>query len=390
MKQPSFVVLTTAALVLMLALSAPAATVNCSGVAAWSASSVSYGVGALVTYQGSEYKCLQAHTSEVGWDPADVPALWSLVGTCSSGGATPTPTAKPTATPTPTGKPTATPTPTPKPTPTPTPTPNPSGPFGGTPAAIPGTVMAENYDTGGQGLGYNVTSVNGSNNAYRSDGVDLEVATSPATGNDLGWSAAGQWFHYTVNVSTAGTYTVSFLVAAESSISDAFHLSNSSTGANLTGSVAVPNTGNWQTWTTVTATVTLSAGRQTLTLNQDNAGWNIDSMVFTSGTVAPPPPTGKVFAPFEYLGDLGDANQVPGIVSGSGAKAVVLAFLDPNNNGCSLIWPGANGPLPNDTIGSTSVGSVIATLQSRGVTVVISGGGAGATDGSAFCSNASQ
>jgi hypothetical protein len=157
------------------------------------------------------------------------------------------------------------------------------GPYGGTAAAIPGTVMNENYDTGGQGVGYDVTSTNGTDNGYRSDGVDLETASSPATGNDLGWSASGQWFRYTVNVSTAGTYTVTFLVAAESAISDAFHLSNSA-GTNLSGSVAVPDTGGWQTWTTVTATVTLPAGTQTLTLNQDNGGWNIDSMVFASGS----------------------------------------------------------------------------------------------------------
>jgi len=35
------------------------------------------------------------------------------------------------------------------------------GPYSGTPAPIPGTVQAENYDTGGQGVGYNVTAVNG-------------------------------------------------------------------------------------------------------------------------------------------------------------------------------------------------------------------------------------
>ena len=28
---------------------------------------VSYSVGTLVTYQGPTYKCLQAHTSQVGW-----------------------------------------------------------------------------------------------------------------------------------------------------------------------------------------------------------------------------------------------------------------------------------------------------------------------------------
>jgi beta-glucanase (GH16 family) len=156
-------------------------------------------------------------------------------------------------------------------------------PFGGTAAAVPGTIMAENYDTGGQGVAYNITAVNGTANAYRSDGVDLETATAPATGNDLGWTAAGQWFKYTVNVSTAGTYTVSFLVASPTAVADAFHLSNSS-GTNLTGSVAVPGTGGYQDWVTVTATVTLPAGTQTLTLNEDAAGWNIDSMDFAAST----------------------------------------------------------------------------------------------------------
>ena len=79
---------------------------------------------------------------------------------------------------------------------------------------MPGTVQAENYDTGGQGVAYNVTSVNGSGNSYRSDGVDLEATTDTGGGYDLGWTAAGQWFKYTVNVATAGTYTVSLRLAA--------------------------------------------------------------------------------------------------------------------------------------------------------------------------------
>jgi hypothetical protein len=107
MKRTSILSLTAVVAVSILALTVSAAAVNCSGVAAWSANSVSYSVGKLVTFNGSEYKCIQAHASEVGWDPAAVPALWSLVGSCSGGGggATPTPTAKgtPKATPTPTG-----------------------------------------------------------------------------------------------------------------------------------------------------------------------------------------------------------------------------------------------------------------------------------------------
>jgi hypothetical protein len=154
-------------------------------------------------------------------------------------------------------------------------------PYGGTPAAVPGTVLAEKYDTGGQGVGYSVSSTNGTDNGFRSDGVDLESTSAPGGGNDIGWTAGGQWFRYTVNVATAGTYTVTFEVASLNGATDGFHLSNSS-GTNLTGSVNVPATGAWQTWTTVTASVTLPAGQQVLTLSQDNGGWNIDSFAFAA------------------------------------------------------------------------------------------------------------
>src|SRR5450432_3136167 len=156
-------------------------------------------------------------------------------------------------------------------------------PYGGTPAAVPGTVQAANYDTGGQGVAYNVTSTNGSANSYRSDGVDLEATTDTGGGYDLGWTAAGQWFKYTVNVATAGTYTFGLRLAAPTAVTDGLHIDNSA-GTNLSGNVNVPATGGYQTWTTVTATVTLPAGTQTLTVDQDNAGWNINYLAFaTSG-----------------------------------------------------------------------------------------------------------
>jgi hypothetical protein len=86
-------------------------------------------------------------------------------------------------------------------------------------------------------------------------------------------------------VATAGTYTVSFRVAAPGAVTDAFHLSNSA-GTNLSGNVNVPATGGYQTWATVTANVTLPAGQQVLTLNQDNGGgvWNINYMSFAGMT----------------------------------------------------------------------------------------------------------
>lgn len=37
---------------------------------------VSYVAGQIVTYQGAQYECITSHTSQVGWTPAAVPALW--------------------------------------------------------------------------------------------------------------------------------------------------------------------------------------------------------------------------------------------------------------------------------------------------------------------------
>ena len=166
-------------------------------------------------------------------------------------------------------------------------------PYGGTAAAVPGTEQAENYDTGGQGVAYNVTSTNGSANSYRSDGVDLEATSDTGGGYDLGWTAAGQWFNYTVDVASAGTYTVALRVAAPSAVTDALHIDNSS-GTNLSGDVAIAATGGYQDWTTVDATVTLPAGTQTLTVDQDAAGWNINYLTFTSSSSGggTPPATG--------------------------------------------------------------------------------------------------
>ncbi|MGH3167051.1 MAG: carbohydrate-binding protein, partial [Trebonia sp.] len=156
-------------------------------------------------------------------------------------------------------------------------------PYGGTPAAVPGTVQAANYDTGGQGTAYNVTSTNGSANSYRTDGVDLEACTDTGCGYDIGWTATGQWFNYTVNVATAGTYALSLRLAAPTAVTDGLHVANSA-GTSLTGSITVPATGGYQDWTTVTASVTLPAGVQTLTVHQDNPGWNIHDMAFATGS----------------------------------------------------------------------------------------------------------
>ena len=40
---------------------------------------VAYAVNDQVAYGGFAWKCLQAHTSQVSWEPPNVPALWTKV-----------------------------------------------------------------------------------------------------------------------------------------------------------------------------------------------------------------------------------------------------------------------------------------------------------------------
>jgi chitinase len=53
----------------------PTKTNTPGGIAAW-APNVNYAVGAIVSYGGFNWQCLQAHTSQIGWEPPNVPALW--------------------------------------------------------------------------------------------------------------------------------------------------------------------------------------------------------------------------------------------------------------------------------------------------------------------------
>lgn len=39
----------------------------------------SYGIGTRVRYLSKLYRCEQAHTSQIGWEPPNVPALWTEV-----------------------------------------------------------------------------------------------------------------------------------------------------------------------------------------------------------------------------------------------------------------------------------------------------------------------
>jgi len=157
-------------------------------------------------------------------------------------------------------------------------------PYNGTAVSIPGTIQAENYDLGGQDVAYNDSETANQGGAYRTDGVDIEATTDTDGGYNVGWTATGEWLEYTVNVTATANYAIAFRTAGTSTAT--LHLEVD--GNNVTGDVALPNTGGWQTWATTTKTnVSLSAGQHVLRVYEATGGFNLNYIKVTASATGP-------------------------------------------------------------------------------------------------------
>ncbi len=138
--------------------------------------------------------------------------------------------------------------------------------------SLPGTFEAEDFDHGGAEVGYHDDSIGNSGGAYRATDVDLEPTADIGGGYNVGWASAGEWLAYTVNVTTTGIFTFEIRVACLGP-GGSFHIE--ADGVDKTGPITVPNTGNWQSWTTLSHPgVALMSGPHVLRLVMDTIGNN--------------------------------------------------------------------------------------------------------------------
>lgn len=153
-------------------------------------------------------------------------------------------------------------------------------PFGGAARAIPGTIQAEDYDVGGQGCAYNDTTAGNNWNHYRADGVDLQPSTGGnEPGTNIGLTATGEYVRYTVNVAAAGPYRLELRVAATAT---GRSLDVSMEGTLIADNLAIPNTGSYQSYQTISKDVTLAAGLQSLQVLFNTGSQNLTWIRFTS------------------------------------------------------------------------------------------------------------
>ena len=103
-------------------------------------------------------------------------------------------------------------------------------------------------------------------------GIQTEF-TSDTTGSlNIGWVDPGDWMEYKIDVPASAKYLLTFRVASESG-GGSFTISSNKTDLE---NIAIPSTGAWQKWTTITATVNLKAGVQLIRFTAPVGGWNMN------------------------------------------------------------------------------------------------------------------
>ena len=132
-----------------------------------------------------------------------------------------------------------------------------SKPFGGKARTIPGKIEAEDFDLGGEGVGYHDRQTKNPGGGYRLDEAPgIKGMTIPEgkaawyKSNDgtptIGWFFVGEWLKYTVDVKS-GLYDINLRIATPMN-NKAFNIYIDD---KIVAYIQVPNTGEYFNWVTV-------------------------------------------------------------------------------------------------------------------------------------------
>lgn len=157
--------------------------------------------------------------------------------------------------------------------------------YNGTPATIPGTIEAEEYDKAKDGYVAETYKDNDTDNQgdakFRTtEGVDIVVGNG---GKVIGYTNAGEWTLYTVNIENTQKYYWGAVVSSGTSgASFRLYIDNE----DITGKINIPQTGNndWSKYKIVKGEtkIELPEGIHTLMLAIEGANGNIDKMIFST------------------------------------------------------------------------------------------------------------
>lgn len=108
-------------------------------------------------------------------------------------------------------------------------------------------------------------------------GVQTETTTDTGGGLNVGWIDANDWMAYsntTVSIPTTGAYDVEYRVASLGG-GGSIRLEEAGGSVNY-GTIAVPGTGGWQTWSTIKQRINLTAGNHSFGIAIPAGGFNLN------------------------------------------------------------------------------------------------------------------
>lgn len=148
--------------------------------------------------------------------------------------------------------------------------------------AVPGDIMATDFDMGHVGEAYYDveyanfgTGVYNNGWAYRNSGIDIGTDSDPqANGYHVGWTEASEWMKYTVNVSTTGFYQVTTRVASNG---EGRYVIGADSGT--TPQISAPFTGGFNAYADVNSgRIYLEQGEQEIYFTVLEGGFDINKI----------------------------------------------------------------------------------------------------------------
>lgn len=162
--------------------------------------------------------------------------------------------------------------------------------------SIPGTIQAEDFDFGGEGIAYhNNTPDDGQKAARPGEGIGTEPTGDTGGGYDVGWTNAGEWLEYTLSSVKDGLYNVLVRAAAPNTGASVTvkQIKGTSTGDTVTiGIISIKATGDWQVYATNKAiggnAVNITSGNKIniIRLEFNTGGLNLNWIGFEDATTS--------------------------------------------------------------------------------------------------------
>jgi endo-1,3(4)-beta-glucanase len=222
---------------------------------------------------------------------------------------------------------------------------------------IPGTIEAGHFDSFEGGAGQNISYFDSSQNNAGDARLDeyVDAATVTNEGMTVGWTTAGEWLEYSVDVQNAGTYSVDIRYASGNSNGGGpmhFELDGEPISGSISFSTTATKENDWDTWATKTVSgLVLTSGEHILRVAVDDGEFNLGKMTFTrTGDLGYDPPVANAGTNVSTT-----ATVTSAVLDGSGSYI-------PSGKTVTYAWSQIYGPTQLNFATQSSASSQVSNL----------------------------